>query len=276
MPPGFKVLDSEPESLEKNSLFIYNDFSCIIFIPLAKVSINRMQESFTPFFHDKAKSYSLISIVLSLASYSGNEHLKLHLEESVSLVPMIKLKSNIISFLYSISHMNARTLMNKCNEAKALFTSESVQSSLESFKFSSASRKRRIRLPSDDSADPKSSQFSESFEYSLSVESQESIDDGLLSQSSIVIEEKAKKMKLPDSNIDLKFCQAETPDAQLKQFEIPSGKVKLICKLHDSGLNSTSPISVDGDKNQTYVTEYFQVKSPDHSGCCKCEKCVCF
>ena len=269
-------MDSEPESLEKNSLFIFNDFSCIIFTSLAKVAINRIQETFTPFFHDKAKSYSLISIVLSLALYSGKESLKSYLEESVSLVPMIKLKSNIISFLYSISSMNARTLMNKCNEAKALFSSESVQSSLESFKFSSASRRRRIRLPSEDSLDPKNSQFSESFEYSLSIESQESIDDGVLSQSSILNEEKQKKMNLPESGIDLKFCQAETPDAQLKQFEIPSGKIKLICKLHDSGLNSTSPISVDGDKNQTYLTEYFQVKSPDHSGCCKCEKCVCF
>ena len=248
----------------------------MIFTNLAKVAVNRIQENFISFFHDKAKSYSLISIVLNLASFSDNQDLKSILDESVNLITLIKLKSNIISFLYSISKINARVLMNKCNEAKALFSSESVQSSQESLKLSSASCKNKPKLPSDESLHLKNSQFSESLEYSQSVLSEDCFLDRLLSQSSALNEDKGKNLILPDLNAVIKFAKAETPDAQLKQFEMSSGKIKLLYKLHDSGIDSTCPIGEDGDKSQNLVFEESRVRSPEHSGCCKCEKCVCF
>jgi hypothetical protein len=271
------VLDSEPKDLKPNSFHIYNDYSSIIHIETAKVCINRKKPNYFPFKLEKSKSYSTVSIIKSLAFWSGEGDLESVLLNATSLVSLIKLKSELIGFLYSVSKMNARTLMNKCNEAKALFSSESVQSSLESFKFTSSSKGRRLRLFSGDS-DPKSSQFSESFEYSLSFQSKESLEDCILSQSSILNdEEKDKRYQIQiNSPVNLSLCQAETPVSCLKQFEMPSGKLKLICKLQDTNFNSTCPLSVDSDKIQTNVSEYFQVKSPGKSGCCRCERCVIF
>lgn len=252
-------------------MHIFPDFSALISTQYLKVAVNRVSDGYFSFFHDKPKTYCLVSIVSSLANWNGNGNLHEIFKDCTDLLTIIKLKSDIVGFLYSASGMSARTLLNKCSEAKQLFSLESVQSSLESL--NSTGYKPKSRKNSGEDADSKDSDISASFEYSETSFSQQSINEDFISVNTLVSEENKAAVN-NELSFEYEVPEAQTPEANFKQFEMPTSRLKLLFKLQESQLNSTSPFSVDSEKVPTYINDFFQVKSPDSQNCYNCEKCV--
>ena len=260
---------SEPSS--SNYVHIFPDYSALIYTQFAKVAVNRGSDECFSFFHDKSKTYCLVSITCSLANWDGNGSLHDLFENCTDLLTLIKLKSDIVGFLYSTSGMSARTLLHKCSEAKQLFSLESVQSSVESLN-GTGYRPKGGRTLSEE-WEVKGSEVSESFEYSVTSFSQLSFNEDFVSLNTFGTEEnKAESYNEP--SFDLEFPEAHTPEANFKQFEMPTARLKLLFKLQESQLNSTSPFSVDSEKAPSSLSDIFQAKSPDSQKCLNCEKCV--
>lgn len=265
------MFDFEPDLGLKQFVCIFPDFSALICTEHAKIAVNRVCDGFFSFFHDRSVTYCLVSLAISFAKWDGNGDIKEVFESCIDLITLIKLKSDIVGFLYSASGLTARTMLQKCSEAKQLFSSESVQSSIESLK--NTSSKSRKRLVSNEDSSQRTSENSESFEYSLTSLSQESIDGALVSDNTLITEEN-KAGNETELKAEYDYPEPHTPEGNFKQFEMPTAKLMLLFKLQESQLNSTSPFSVDGEKVPAYLNDFFQIKPSDSNFCYQCQKCV--
>lgn len=265
------MLDFEPDLSFKDFVCIFPDFSALICTEYAKVAVNRACDGFFSFFHDRPATYCLVSLAISFTKWDGSGNIQDVFESCIDLITLIKLKSDIVGFLYSTSGLTARTLLQKCSEAKQLFSSESVQSSIESLK--NTSYKSRKRLSSNEDLSQRTSENSESFEYSLTSLSQQSINGDLVSDNTLMTEENKAGIE-NESRVEYDYPEAHTPESNFKQFEMPTAKLMLLFKLQENQLNSTSPFSVDGEKMPAYMNDFFQYKPPDSNLCYQCQKCV--
>lgn len=270
-----------------------------------KVAINAEHAQYSSVYYDceYPKSLIAVSICAEVTLWDSSGTIQGILLKASNSHSISRLKSDIHSYVYSISKVTAKNLLMKYSEAKDLFFTDSIQSSNESLRKSGdlppiAKRNPHVRLFQNDSLEgspiKKSQEITESFEYSVSDETEkygksENIEkvatkgkknyNFTLKRDSLEVES-PRFTSLESMENDkgiLNNVRVRTPEASPRQFECPSHQVKFILKLKDSNVDMITSKSMDLEKTtlKTTITEPSH-KLEDRASCYNCEVCYIF
>ena len=230
-----------------NSIILLSNWGVILTFPDIKVALNTEFSSYSSFYHECQyhKSYLAVSVCIQILLWDSLESIQAIVLEAASPQSISRLKSDMISYIYSVSKVTAKNILMKSSDAKELFNNDSIHSSLEgSIKKSGelppmAKRLIQFKLFQNDIPEEnppkKHTEHTESFEYSASDETEKFNNSVLknINNEPLLIHEKKIIEESEKNNcctIKREFLEIESPRfTSLDSLEI--------LKYHQNNLN---------------------------------------
>jgi hypothetical protein len=290
--PSFEISSGlTPENQEIDSIWLFPDFSALLSTDRLKVAINTSFPNYSSLFNDsgKLKSYVLILILTRLATWDSLTSLDKLLEKVGSYENVVKLKSELSGFIYSISKVPAKKILMKSSEAKELFLNEPGKDFVEKeLKNNStppmATRTFKIRTysPTEEGVRRTGSENTESLEYSSSMPSEQSDDLGRNDANTEPIKFAIKNSNL--TNFRIQECESpefsllenseKTPLVSPRPLDYSSQKIRALLKVQDLQRSALENFNLDTEKivGKTYYTD-FSTRPDERKDWYKCESC---